>query len=104
MAEYDLLLIGFPIWYGGAPNVVNTFVKGYNLSGKKIAIFATSGGSGIGKSVKKLAPYISDTAEIVDAMLFNGSVGVEELKTCFHKERNNDREYHSFYAKQHSDH
>ncbi len=31
MAEYDLLLIGFPIWYGGAPNVVNTFVKGYDL-------------------------------------------------------------------------
>ena len=81
MADYDLLLIGFPIWYGGAPNVVNTFVKGYDLSGKKIALFATSGGSEIGKSVKKLAPYISDTAEIVDAMLFSCSVSAEELKT-----------------------
>lgn len=80
MTDYDLLLIGFPIWYGEAPNVVNTFVKGYDLSGKKIALFATSGGSGIEKSVKKLAPYISDTAEIVDAELFDGSVGAEELK------------------------
>lgn len=80
MTDYDLLLIGFPIWYGEAPNVVNTFVKGYDLSGKKIALFATSGGSKIEKSVKKLAPYISDTAEIVDAELFDGSVGAEELK------------------------
>lgn len=80
MTDYDLLLIGFPIWYGETPNVVNTFVKGYDLSGKKIALFATSGGSGIEKSVKKLAPYISDTAEIVDAELFDGSVGAEELK------------------------
>ena len=80
MADYDLLLIGFPIWYGEAPNVVNTFVKGYDLSGKKIALFATSGGGGIEKSVKKLKPYVSDTAEIVDAKLFHGSAGTEELK------------------------
>ena len=80
MADYDLLLIGFPIWYGEAPNVMNTFVKGYDLSGKKIALFATSGGGGIEKSVKKLKPYVSDTAEIVDAKLFNGSAGAEELK------------------------
>lgn len=80
MADYDLLLIGFPIWYGEAPNVVKTFVKGYDLSGKKIALFATSGGGGIEKSVKKLRAYISDTAEIVDAKLFSGSAGAEELK------------------------
>ena len=80
MTDYDILLVDFPIWYGGAPNVVNTFVKGYDLSGKKIAIFATSGGSGIGKGAEKLKPYISDTAEIVDAKMFNGSLGAEELK------------------------
>ena len=80
MADYGLLLIGFPIWYGGAPNIVNTFVKGYDLSGKKIALFATSGGSGIGKTAEKLKPYVSDTAEIVDAKLFNGSTGAEEFK------------------------
>ena len=47
MADYDLVYLGFPIWYSGAPNVVLTFLKGYDLSGKKIALFATSGGSGI---------------------------------------------------------
>ena len=45
--QYDAVLIGFPIWYGCAPNVVNTFCSGYDFTGKKVALFATSGGSGI---------------------------------------------------------
>lgn len=70
MAEYDTLYIGFPVWYGCAPNVVNTFLKAYDLSGKKIYVFATSGGSGIGKSEEKLVPYVPG-AEIVDARLLH---------------------------------
>lgn len=66
--EYDTVFIGFPIWYGYAPNVVSTFCKGYDWSGKKVYIFATSGGSGIGKTAEKLQPYIG-TAEIADARL-----------------------------------
>lgn len=57
--EYDAVLIGFPIWYGGAPNVVNTFCSGYNWFGKKIAAFATSASSGIGKTADRLRPYVS---------------------------------------------
>lgn len=72
MAEYDTLYVGFPIWYGCAPNVVNSFLKGYDLSGKKIYAFATSGGSGIGKSGEKLAPY-APGAEIVDAKLLRSA-------------------------------
>ena len=71
-ADYDTVLIGFPIWYGCAPNVVNTFCKGYDWSGKKVAVFATSGGSGIGKSGEKLKPFVPG-AEVVDAKLLNGS-------------------------------
>lgn len=66
--DYDLVLIGFPIWYGCAPNVVNTFCKGYDWSGKRVAAFATSGGSGIGKTADKLKPYV-DGAVSVDAKL-----------------------------------
>ena len=66
--DYDLVLIGFPIWYGGAPNVVNTFCKGYNWYGKKIAAFATSGGSGIGKTADRLRPFVSG-ADLVGAKL-----------------------------------
>ena len=43
--SYDTVFIGFPIWYYGAPNIISTFVKAYDWEGKKIALFATSGGS-----------------------------------------------------------
>ena len=66
--DYDLILIGFPIWYGCAPNVVNTFCKGYDWSGKRVAAFATSGGSGIGKTADKLKPYVNGAVS-VDAKL-----------------------------------
>lgn len=69
--EYDTVLIGFPIWYGCAPNVVNTFCKEYDFTGKKVAAFATSGGSGIGKTAEKLKPYVSG-ADVIDAKLMNG--------------------------------
>ena len=51
-------LIGFPIWYGCAPLVVSSFCKGCDWSGKKVAAFATSGGSGIGKTAEKLRPFL----------------------------------------------
>ena len=64
--QYEDVYIGFPIWYGQAPRVVHTFCKGYDWAGKKIHIFATSGGSGIGKTAEKLASSVPG-AEIVDA-------------------------------------
>ena len=67
-AEYDTVYIGFPIWYGCAPNVVNTFCKAYDWTGKKIYVFATSGGSGIGKTAEKLQPYVNG-GEIAEAKL-----------------------------------
>ncbi len=66
--DYDTVLLGFPIWYGVAPNVVNTFCKGYDWSGKTVRAFATSGGSGIGKTAEKLRPYVEGAAS-VDARL-----------------------------------
>ena len=63
-SKYDVVFIGFPIWYGCAPNVVNTFCKEYDWSGKKVYAFATSGGSGIGKTAEKLAPYVADALTV----------------------------------------
>ncbi len=57
-ADYDRVLIGFPIWYGCAPLVVSSFCKGYDWTGKTVAAFATSGGSGIGKTADKLRPFL----------------------------------------------
>ncbi len=65
--DYELVLLGFPIWYRAAPNVVNTFCKEYDWRGKKTAAFATSGGDGIGKTMEKLQPYTCGT--VVDAKL-----------------------------------
>ena len=65
-ADYDTVFLGFPIWYGGAPNVVNTFCQGYDWTGKKVYAFATSGGSGIGKTAERLLPYVKG-GEVVDA-------------------------------------
>ena len=70
--QYDKILIGFPMWYYGAPNIVNTFCSSYDFSGKKVAAFATSGGSSIGKTAEKLAPYVHG-AEVSGARMFNDS-------------------------------
>ena len=75
-ADYDTVLIGFPIWYGAAPNVVNTFCKGYDWSGKRIFAFATSGGSGIGKTAEKLKPFVSGAA-LVDAKLVRSAAEIK---------------------------
>ncbi len=64
--QYDTVYIGFPIWYGQAPRVVHTFCKGYDWTGKDIHIFATSGGSGIGKTAEKLQPSVAG-GNIIDA-------------------------------------
>ena len=79
-ASYDTVYIGFPIWYGSAPNVVNTFVKGYDWSGKKVAIFATSGGSGIGRTAEKLKPYLKGNPEIVGAVVVRSKTDLETLR------------------------
>lgn len=66
----DLIAIGFPIWYGEAPNIIKTFLKNAGITTQKIAVFATSGGSGIGKTATRLAPYLPQ-AEIVCAELLS---------------------------------
>lgn len=56
MGDYDTVLIGFPIWWYVAPTIINTFVESYDFSGKTIVPFATSGGSGMGRTVDVLKP------------------------------------------------
>ena len=70
--NYDVIYIGFPIWYAAAPRVVYTFCKDYNWEGKKVYAFATSGGSGIGKTAEKLGEYIKGAA-VLDAKLVHNA-------------------------------
>ena len=76
--EYDMVLIGFPVWYYAAPNIIETFVKSYDFSGKKVALFATSGGSDITKAPAKLQPLMK--GEIVGAKLFEADAHMSEIK------------------------
>lgn len=55
IAAYDTIYIGFPVWWYIAPTIINTFLESYDFSGKKIILFATSGGSGFGKAVQNLS-------------------------------------------------
>ena len=56
MEQYDVIYIGFPIWWYVAPTIINTFLESYDMSGKTIIPFATSGGSGMGNTNAGLAP------------------------------------------------
>ena len=70
LANYDTIFIGFPIWWYVAPTIINTFLESYDFSGKKIVLFATSGGSGFGNTVSELAPS-APGAEIIEGKLLN---------------------------------
>ena len=72
MNEYDIIFVGFPIWWYVAPTIINTFLESYDFSGKKIILFATSGGSGFGNTVKELKDS-APGAEIVEGKLLNRS-------------------------------
>ena len=56
MESYDKIFVGFPIWWYVAPTIVNTFLEQYDLTGKTVVPFATSGGSGMGRTNAGLAP------------------------------------------------
>ena len=68
--QYDEIILGFPIWWYVAPTIMNTFLEKYDFTGKKIVLFATSGGSGFGNTVSELKPSAPD-AEIVEGKVFH---------------------------------
>ena len=80
IAEYDEVFLGFPIWWYVAPTIVNTFLESYDFSGKKIVLFATSGGSGFGHTREALAKSAKG-ATIVEGGLLKGRHSAAELKS-----------------------
>lgn len=77
--EHSLILLGFPIWWHIAPTIINRFLESYDFSGKKIVLFATSGGSGFGKTASKLRASAKGNAEIEEGKILNGSLTKETL-------------------------
>ena len=79
MEQYDVIFVGFPIWWYVAPTIINTFLESYDFSGKTIVPFATSGGSGLGKTNERLEPSCPG-ATLLKGKMLNGSLSQEELK------------------------
>ncbi|MFP3043192.1 NAD(P)H-dependent oxidoreductase [Treponema primitia] len=79
IAAYDVIFVGFPIWWYVAPTIINTFLESYDFSGKTIIPFATSGSSGLGKTKEKLQPSVSGTAIWKEGKLLNGKPSQDTL-------------------------
>ncbi len=80
ISDYDIILLGFPIWWYVAPTIINSFLESYDFSGRKIVLFATSGGSGFGKTVMELKKSVAADTVIVEGKMLNGGYSVNELK------------------------
>lgn len=78
MNDYDTVFVGFPIWWYVAPTIIKTFLESYDLTGKTIIPFATSGGSDMGKTNEKLLPSCKG-AKLLDGKVFKASVSGADL-------------------------
>ena len=79
MSQYDRVFVGFPIWWYVAPTIINTFLEQYDLAGKTIIPFATSGGSGMGQTNRELADSCKG-ANLADGKRFASGTKAAELK------------------------
>ena len=79
IAEYDIIFVGFPIWWYAAPTIINTFLESYDFAGKTIIPFATSGSSGFGNTLEKLKPLVSAAAVWKEGKLLNGKPSIDTL-------------------------
>lgn len=80
MEQYDTVYVGFPIWWYVAPTIINTFLESYDLAGKTVVPFATSGGSGMGRTNTELEQSCKG-ARLKEGKRFNINVKEAELKT-----------------------
>jgi len=79
MEQYETVFVGFPIWWYTAPNIILTFLESYDFTGKTIVPFATSGGSGIGKTALDLKAS-AENADIREGKRFLAKEPVEALR------------------------
>lgn len=79
MLQYDVVFVGFPVWWYREPSIIDTFMESYDFAGKTVIPFATSGGSGLGDSAANIQK-LAKGAKIVNGKRFSGSASAEELK------------------------
>lgn len=79
MAKYEVVFVGFPVWWYREPSIIDTFAEAYDFAGKTIIPFATSGSSGIGDSGKNLAE-LAKGAKVEEGKRFSANASTDELK------------------------
>ena len=80
MEAYDTVFIGFPIWWGREPSVVDTFLDAHDLAGKVIIPFCTSGGSGMGNTSERINNLTGRKAKVLEGKRYGGTVSMKDLK------------------------
>ena len=80
MADYDVVFVGFPIWWGREPSAVDTFLTGYDFSGKKIIPFCTSGGSDISRTAERIRSLVGENACVDTGRRLGGEISEADLK------------------------
>lgn len=79
MAQYDLIFIGFPVWWGREPSIIDTFLDAHDFAGKTIVPFCTSGGSGIGETAKRMQEIVGASAVVKEGTRLGGTVSEADL-------------------------
>ncbi len=79
MSDYDVVFVGFPVWWYVEPRIIDTFLEAYDFSGKTVIPFATSGGSGLGKTAENFRKTLGKNVTVKDGKVLNR--GEAEIKT-----------------------
>ncbi len=80
MAQYDTVILAFPIWWGQAPRIIESFIEVHDLSGKTVLCFCTSGGSGYGRTGEILSALTDDTVTWLEGRRFSANTSAEEVQ------------------------
>lgn len=79
MKQYDTVILAFPIWWGQAPRIIETFIEAHDLSDKTVLTFCTSGGSGFGRTGEILAALTDDTVNWIEGSRLSAATTAEEM-------------------------
>lgn len=79
MDQYDTVFVGFPIWWYREPSIIDTFIEAYDLTGKTVVPFATSGGSGLGDTSMNLQT-LAPGAKVINGERFSKSISEDKLR------------------------
>ena len=79
ISPYEVIFVGFPVWWYREPSIIDTFMESADFSGKTVIPFCTSGGSGLGDSAKNLQE-LAGNAKVVDGKRFGSRASANELK------------------------